>query len=260
MLKRHVYSTSDALFDFIASELERYSEKPKPQHISLLGGSTAKALFKYITTSEYKSRINWRNLHFWWGDERCVGITSTESNFGEARRQLFDRIVIPEHNLHPVISPAVSADDVSDNSLSAEQCQLALEQFIADLKHMLEENSPIHDALAYPKFDWVLLGVGDDGHTASLFPADFDQQEPACAILVNKPGTHERRISLSAQCISSAKRVSYLATGKSKAKVLAEIFEHASAARDYPAALIRSNCGETDYYLDVDAAELLIKC
>lgn len=257
MLKRHVYSTSEGLYDFIASELECYSEKTRPQHICLSGGSTPKALFKYITAGEYRNRINWRNLHFWWGDERCVPVASSESNFGEAKRLLFDQVDMPDNQLHPIVT---TGREVENACFSGSECEQALDHFLSELAHMLEANSPIHDALAYPKFDWILLGVGEDGHTASLFPDDFNYSEQASAILVKKPGTDEFRISLSANCISAAKRVSYLATGKSKAKVLAEIFGHAPSAKTYPAALIRSNYGETDYYLDADAAELLIKC
>jgi 6-phosphogluconolactonase len=255
MLKRHVYSSVEALFDFVAGELERYSEMPSPQHICLLGGSTAKGLFSYIVAKPYATRIKWRNLHFWWGDERCVAVNDPESNYGQAKQLLFDHIAIPAENIHPIIQ----AGNNAPGALSEDECSKALASFIAELNHMRDATSPIHDALAYPKFDWVLLGVGDDGHTASLFPEQFNAEEDASALLVCKPGTGQYRITLSARCISAARRVSYIATGIHKAKVLAEIFGHAESARQYPAALIRSAIGETDYYLDQDAAECLIK-
>src|SRR5690606_13772200 len=116
----------------------------------------------------------------------------------------------------------------------------------------------LHDALAYPKFDWIMLGIGEDGHTASLFPDDADLNAHEYAMLVTKPGTNEHRITLSANCINAARRVSYIVSGTSKARVIADIFEHTDIARSYPAAIIRSRSGETDYYLDQDAAGILI--
>jgi len=257
MLKRHVYDSPESLHDYIASELERYSGMPKPQHICLSGGSTPKALFRFIVAQPYRTRINWHNLHFWWGDERCVPIDDPESNYGQAKSLLFDHVDIPEAHLHPIIR---SESSLSHKALSEDDFRQALEAFIASLNKLFEARSLLHDAFAYPRFDWVLLGIGEDGHTASLFPADFNAEESASAILVIKPGTSDYRISLSARCIESARRVSYLASGKAKARVLAEIFSHAESAQSYPATLIRSTSGETDYYLDRDAAELLIKC
>ena len=257
MLKRHVYDSSETLYDFIASELKRYSEMPVAQHICLSGGSTPKAMFRFIIERPYRTQIHWHNLHFWWGDERCVPADHPESNYGQAKLLLFDHIDIPEANIHPIIPPDLGGTKLA---LPENVCQQALDDFIADLNKLLEKKSPLHDAFAYPRFDWVLLGVGEDGHTASLFPADFDDEDNAAALLVTKPGTSEYRISLSARCIRAARRVSYLVTGTAKAKVLAEIFAHTESAQSYPAALIRSSTGETDYYLDRDAAELLIKC
>lgn len=257
MLKRHVYDSPEMLYDFIASELKRYSEMPLPQHICLSGGSTPKALFKFIVEQPYRTSIHWNNLHFWWGDERCVPVESPESNYGQAKLLLFDHINIPEKNVHPILK---LQDTDQQAVLSEDICQKILANFISELNSLLEGRSPLHDVFAYPRFDWVLLGVGEDGHTASLFPSDFNAEEKASALLVVKPGTSEYRISLSARCIRAARRVSYLATGKAKAHVLAEIFSHAVSAQTYPAALIRSASGETDYYLDRNAAEILIQC
>jgi 6-phosphogluconolactonase len=257
MLKRHVYPTPDALFEYVACELERYSLMPVSQHICLAGGSTAKALFSYIVASDYRFSIHWKNLHFWWGDERCVPANHSQSNYGQAKQALFDHISIPHDHIHPIISEELSE---GSDALSGAACQRALDQFNLKLNQLLEVQSPLHDALAHPKFDWILLGVGEDGHTASLFPGETDLDAHENALLVTKPGTVEKRISLSANCIASARRVSFMVSGKSKARVVADIFEHAEGASAYPAALVRSRSGETDYYLDQDAASILINC
>ena len=160
---------------------------PSEQHICLSGGSTPKGLFAYILAHDYMHTIQWHNLHFWWGDERCVPSDSSQSNYGEAMRLLFSHIDIKAANIHSI--NIVEGKD-----------KISLKNFSDEMYALLPQKNN------YPSFDWVFLGLGDDGHTASLFPnvSNLDAQESA--VLVLKPDTDEYRISLSANTLRAAKR------------------------------------------------------
>tara|TARA_R110002167_G_scaffold54096_1_gene154414 strand:- start:1240 stop:1980 length:741 start_codon:yes stop_codon:yes gene_type:complete len=237
-----VFQTSDELFFFLASEFERYSHCAEIQHISLSGGSTPKGLFTYIVNSNFKVSIKWSNLHFWWGDERCVGFSDAQSNYGEAKRLLFDHINIPINNLH---------------AMPVDECDTTKAYENASMVYSNEMIKNLAMNGQFPKFDWVLLGVGDDGHTASLFPNVTDLNTERFALLVLKPNTNEYRISLSAKTIRAAKRISYLVTGNSKAKVISDIILEKGDFNTYPAYLVRTESGCTEYLLDQQASSLL---
>ena len=99
MMNYCVFKTADAVVESLAKTMKDLSEEAKPVHISLSGGSTPKLLFKVLSQAPYKESITWSNLHFWWGDERCVEPTDPESNFGEVNELLFSHIDIPQVNL-----------------------------------------------------------------------------------------------------------------------------------------------------------------
>lgn len=238
-----IFNTTDDLFVFLATELKRYSECAEIQHISLSGGSTPKGLFRFITRSEFKDSITWPNLHFWWGDERCVSFSDPQSNYGEAKALLFDHVDIPQSNLH--IMPVDTFNPLKISNSAAQRYSNEMLEYLPQINN-------------YPKFDWILLGVGEDGHTASLFPnmTNLDTESPT--LLVLKPNTNEYRLSLSAHTLRAAKRISYLITGQSKAEVVAEIILKRGQFSSYPAYLIRAESGQTEYLLDTDASSLLI--
>ena len=238
-----VFQNIDDLFFYLASELERYSHCAEIQHISLSGGSTPKGLFTFLVNTKFKSSIKWPNLHFWWGDERCVDFSDEQSNFGEAKRLLFDHITIPENNLHFMPVDALHTIKAYENAAML---------YSNELNKYLVMNGQ------HPEFDWVLLGIGDDGHTASLFPNTVDFDSKGLTLLVLKPNTNEFRISLSATIIRAAKRISYLVTGQSKAQVVSDIIDQKGDFDSYPAFLIRSESGSTEYLLDEQASSLLI--
>lgn len=105
-----------------------------------------------------------------------------------------------------------------------------------------------------PVFDWILLGVGADGHTASLFPGATNYQDPALALVASHPESGQLRVSKSAKVLQAAKRISYLVLGAGKADIVHEIHTTAAEALPYPAAKVQSSQGETEWYLDKDAA------
>jgi 6-phosphogluconolactonase len=191
-------------------------------------------LFKRLAAAPYNDSIQWQNLHFWWGDERCVAPDDVESNFGEANTLLFSQVAIPAQNIH-----RIRGEDVP-------------EQEVIRFANEMAAVIPMQNGT--PVFDWILLGVGADGHTASLFPGATNYQEPALAIVASHPESGQQRISKSAKVLEAAKRISYLVLGASKVEIINEINNNPSEALPYPAAKIKSNQGDTEWYMDSDAA------
>lgn len=228
------FDSVDEVLEFLAEELQRYSQSSKAVHIALSGGSTPKRLFQYIVDSDYARSINWDALHFWWGDERCVPSDDSESNYGEAKRLLFDHVEIPAENLHPIRGEAEPL---------AESMRLRQE-----LKRSLMAR------LGRPQFDWILLGLGEDGHTASLFPNQTDYATDEGVVIARHPDSGQQRLSLAAPLIRMAKRISYLVLGEGKAGVVKEIVHQEGAYLNYPASHISSTEGQTEWILDQSAA------
>ncbi|MCI7352954.1 MAG: 6-phosphogluconolactonase [[Actinobacillus] rossii] len=227
------FPTAQNAVEKIAQEFVLYSQLNRPVHISLSGGSTPKLLFKTLAQAPYKNEIQWQNLHFWWGDDRMVEPTNPESNYGEVQKLLFDHIQIPAENIHRI--------------RGEEPVELELKRFEQELSAVIPNGV----------FDWIILGMGTDGHTASLFPHQTDFNDPNLAVIAKNPESGQIRISKTAKLIEQAKRITYLVTGASKAEMLKEIQTALPQDLPYPAAKIQAKNGVTEWYLDKEAAALL---
>ncbi|XWY21264.1 6-phosphogluconolactonase [Bisgaard Taxon 45] len=228
-----VFDSAQQAVEKIAQAFLTYSLEGRPVHISLSGGSTPKLLFKTLAQAPYNTEIQWQNLHFWWGDDRMVPPTDPESNYGEVQKLLFDHIQIPAQNIHRIHGE--------------EPVEKELKRFEQELSAVVPEQV----------FDWIILGMGTDGHTASLFPHQTDFDDPNLAVIAKHPETGQIRISKTAKLIEQAERVTYLVTGGSKAEILKEIQTIPAEQLPYPAAKIQAKHGVTEWYLDKDAAKLL---
>ncbi|MDG6895384.1 6-phosphogluconolactonase [Volucribacter amazonae] len=234
-MNKTIFATAQQAVEQIAQELLVYSQQDRPVHISLSGGSTPKLLFKTLAQAPYQQGIHWQNLHFWWGDERMVAPTDPESNYGEVQHLLFDHITIPAENIHRI--------------RGEQDPEQELARFSAELKQYIPTG----------QFDWIILGMGTDGHTASLFPHQTDFNDTHWAVIAKHPETGQLRISKTAHLLEQAKRITYLVTGAAKAQILQEIQDNDAEQLPYPAAKIKAKNGKTDWYLDQDAANLLQK-
>lgn len=232
-MQTKIFPTAQSAVEQIAQEFKAYSEQNRPVHISLSGGSTPKLLFKTLAELPFNTEIQWQNLHFWWGDDRMVLPTDPESNYGEVQKLLFDHIQIPAENIHRI--------------RGEENVELELARFSAELTACVPNLA----------FDWIILGMGTDGHTASLFPHQTDFNDPAVAVIAKHPETGQIRISKTATLIEKAKRITYLVTGSSKAEIVKEIQITPAEDLPYPAAKIKAKNGVTEWYLDSDAAQNL---
>lgn len=227
------FPTAQAAVEKIVQEFVLYSQLDRPVHISLSGGSTPKLLFKTLATPPFNTKVRWENLHFWWGDDRMVVPSDPESNYGEVQKLLFDHIRIPAENIH-----RIRGEENPDQELA---------RFSAELTACVPNL----------EFDWIILGMGGDGHTASLFPHQTDFNDPNLAVIAKHPETGQIRISKTAKLIEQAKRITYLVTGSAKAEILKQIKTTPAEQLPYPAARIQAKNGITEWYLDADAAKLL---
>jgi len=239
-MNNYVVNNTEVLFTYLAERFLNLSLHSQPAHISLSGGSTPRLLFKFIAASDYAQRIKWQKLHLWWGDERCVPPNDLDSNYGQCKHFLLDHIMIPEINIH-----RIRGED-------------APEQEVIRYTQALNQLVPQHNNL--PQFDWVLLGMGEDGHTASLFPEAFNVQDDHLMLLATHPTSKQLRISKSAQLIAHSRRVTYLILGESKANMVQLINQPDINKANYPAAIIHALQGTTEYYLDAAAAKYLPAC
>ncbi|MGC7590454.1 6-phosphogluconolactonase [Bisgaard Taxon 46] len=228
-----IFDNAQNAVEKIAQEFLAYSLENHPVHISLSGGSTPKLLFKTLAQAPYNTEIQWQNLHFWWGDDRMVLPTDPESNYGEVQKLLFDHIQIPAENIHRI--------------RGEEPVETELKRFEQELSAVVPEQV----------FDWIILGMGTDGHTASLFPHQTNFDDPNLAVIAKHPETGQIRISKTAKLIEQAKRITYLVTGESKADILKQIQTTPAENLPYPAAKIKAQKGVTEWYLDKEAAKWL---
>ena len=236
-----IFDSNDEVAESIAQQLLDLSKGTTIVNISLSGGSTPKHIFGFIAHSDFASQINWKHLHFWWGDERCVSPKDEQSNYGEAMRLLFSQVLIPANNLHPIHG------------------ELSPEKACIEFKDEMEACLPFSTVSGRPVYDWVILGIGEDGHTASLFPDNTDYEASQNAVLAYHPETEQTRVTLTAPAICAAKRVTYLALGYNKKEIIAATLNNEPAEDGFPASKIKSIDGSTEWYLDAESASGLIE-
>ncbi len=209
------------------------SGEDRDTFISLPGGSTPKILFNKIA-EVYADRIDWNRIHLFWGDERCVPPDDKQSNYGIAREYLLNNIIIPSTNIHRIRGEDDPMDEVS---------RIAFE---------IRQIVPAENKL--PQFDLNILGLGKDGHTASLFPGKkLKYIAGGIAGITVHPESGQKRISLTSEVLSNAKHNIFMVTGEKKADIIYEILSRKDSEKDFPAARIKA-AEMLEWYLDEEAA------
>jgi 6-phosphogluconolactonase len=206
--------------------------------VVLSGGSTPRRTYEMLADDPFREQVPWKDVHVFWGDERCVPAEDDRSNVRMARRALLDHVPIPAEQIHPM-----------DGGLAP---QLAAEQYEARLRTFF--------GLQPPRFDLVLLGLGDDGHTASLFPGTHavnEQHRWVTEVYVAKHAMH--RITLTPVILNQADTLMFLVAGRDKAAVVRQILQGAHRAANLPVQRIRPAAGKLIWLLDWQAAALLDK-
>ncbi len=233
----HLFIDGPAVARAFADHLvEKLAEREDvPFFWALSGGSTPKLLFQLLA-EEYRDKIDWSRLHFFWGDDRMVPYDDPESNYGEVKSLLFDHVPVVKEQIHPV-----------PTDLEPEK---AARTYAETISRLLPQNS---DGL--PIFDLTMLGMGADGHTASIFPHTMDllTDERICAV-VRHPETGQVRVTLTGPVINASDEVVFLITGNSKTLRVAQIVNRETQATHFPAAHINPTSGRLHWFLDQAAA------
>jgi 6-phosphogluconolactonase len=236
-LETRVFRSKDSLAETITDDLKNsMRDRTGNFGIALAGGSTPRTIYGHWTTIQ--DDLPWTDVHFFWGDERCVPPDNEDSNYKMARDSLLSQIKITEnqiHRIHGEENPEVEARRYAEE-LTA---------------HLPTANN-------FPQFDWILLGVGSDGHTASLFPnSEALKEQNSICVVAQHPQSGQKRISLTLPVINNAKKVTFLVTGQEKAEIVREILKNKDKFPRYPAAQIKPGYGILQWYLDEAAAALL---
>jgi 6-phosphogluconolactonase len=200
--------------------------------VALSGGGTPTRLYERLADES----IDWQHVHFFWGDERCVPATDSENSYGQAKKVLFDKIGAT--NIHRVDS------DLEPDSAAT------------DYAHTLSQFAD--PPLDFPRFDLVLLGMGDDGHTASLFPGSpVDVSTATLAVTAHYQNRPANRITLTPLVFNQAREIWFLVVGQSKAEALKNVIEGEYKPEIYPAQRIHPTDGRLDWMIDKAAGSLL---
>jgi 6-phosphogluconolactonase len=233
-----IFESVDALNEAAANMIVEIAKKAIDARgrftVALSGGNTPKQLYTLLSTPQYSAQINWQKTFIFWGDERCVPAIDEQNNAHMAKQALLDKINIPASNIHPVPVqlPPVEA---------AESYEVDMLKFF---------NSPS------PMFDLILLGLGENGHTASLFPGTDvlrDQAAGIRALYIDEVKMF--RITMTAPLINLSHHILFLVTGKGKAEVLKNVITGAYHPEQYPAQLIKPEKGKLFWLVDKEAGQ-----
>ncbi len=206
--------------------------------VALSGGSTPKALFSLLAKRPFADSLPWSSIYVFWGDERCVAPNHPDSNFLMASETLLSQVPIPKDNIFRI--PA-----------EEESPERAANQYSSAIQQFFNADSPC--------FDLIFLGMGADGHTASLFPGtEALKVEDAIAVANYVEKFKAHRITLTAKTINHARNIIFLVAGEDKAAVLKEVIEGEYQPEKFPSQLIKPVDGNLIWMLDEAAARLLI--
>lgn len=205
--------------------------------VALNGGSTPTRLFQLLAT-DYRDMVDWIAVHVFWGDERCVPPQDSGSSYRQAKEMLLDHVAIPESNIHRV------RGELEPATASIEYAQT--------LKSFAEAD------LGFPRFDLVYLGMGEDGHTASLFPGSaVAVTEPVIPVTAKYQDRPANRVTMTQIVFNQAHTVVFMATGEKKANTLAEVLSDRYNPELYPAQRIDPKDGRLIWLVDEAAASQL---
>ncbi len=230
----------EAATQFVVQSLASKSDGGKTHSIALSGGSTPRRLFSRLAAEPYRSQVDWASVRVFWGDEREVSPDHADSNYRMAKENLLDCVPILPHHVFRM------------------EGERPAQEAAARYESVLQEAFSGQKVGGFPCFDLILLGMGPDGHTASLFPETavlFEREQWVVAPWVEKFQTH--RITLTPPVINAAKRVLFVVGGSDKDEAIEAVLEGAFQPTRYPAQLVNPVQGDLDWLLDREAASRL---
>lgn len=238
-----VVPDGDALAQLAAETLSSVIAEARAQGrnaaIALSGGSTPKRMGEVLASLPYIERVHWDAVEIFWGDERFVPLSDPESNAGEAMRTFLQRVPIPDERVHPYETELGDPD-------------VAAERYERDLRAIL----PLRDGV--PSFDLILLGMGDDGHTASLFPGTAAIYEDRHFVVAHRVEKLDAiRLTLTPPVINAAGQVVFLVGGAGKADTLHAVLDGEMDVDTLPSQVVRPVSGSLLWVIDKAAATRL---
>ncbi|MGF1637675.1 MAG: 6-phosphogluconolactonase [Cyclobacteriaceae bacterium] len=228
--------------DLVASSFAEWLYESVSQHkgiftIALSGGSTPAMIFKLLA-KDYKEKMPWHRMRFFWSDERCVLPDDDQSNYKMAHSLLLYELNLDASNVFRVRGENFPADEA-----------LAYAEII-------EAMVPANGIL--PSFDLIMLGLGEDGHTASIFPGQEKLwKDDNLCVAVQHPQSGQYRISFSGKLINAAHRVAFIATGEKKSSIVEAILKQKTEAEKYPASWVAPTSKDLYWFLDSEANKLV---
>lgn len=239
----HVASTESGCARVAASYVQKIVEHAVQSRglarIAISGGSTPKAVFQLLAdpTEPFLTSVPWTRIQLFWVDERCVGPNDSDSNFGMTRSAMLDQVPLPPENIHRM-----------EGELPPQE---AASRYEAVLRNAFKL-----EGAETPTFDLILLGIGDDGHTASLFPGSEALHEMSRLVVANHvPQKDTWRLTLTWPVITQGREVAFLIEGAAKAAIVNKVFSGPYDPEAIPSQLIRPSNGRLTLLMDQAAAE-----
>lgn len=238
-MKIHTFNSAQETASAVTHELIRQLDTVRKTNFNLAisGGTTPGEVFR-LWAESYSKSIPWYRVHLYWVDERCVAPSDSSSNFGLAKRLFLDKVKIPRTQIHRIMG---ETDPVTEAKRYSE---------------LVMKNLPLYDGV--PQFDMLLLGVGKDGHTSSLFPGNAGQLTTHHPYITTvNPDNGQARIALTGQPMLRAGITLFHVTGKDKADILTEITDPKIPAEAYPAGYVAQKGDNVQFFIDSAAGSKL---
>ncbi len=224
-----------SLAEFFAATARACVTQRGAFHVALSGGQTPRPTYELLGREPLRSQIPWNNVFIYFGDERCVPPTDERSNYAMLAKAFLDAIGLPPQNVHRIrgeVDPGIAANEYAS-------------LLRADLGNV-------------PHFDLVLLGVGEDGHTASLFPGASPATEDQALVRAVFVASQDMwRVTITPKVINMARHVAFAVAGTDKSAILADVLEGPPDPAKYPAQAVQPVAGQLLWFVDADAAALL---
>ena len=238
-MKFHIYKNKEELTNelaiWICDLINTTLQNQEFFTLVLSGGETPKSLFKALASASFKEKISWEKIHIFWGDERVVPFNDDRSNAKMAYELLIDNVGVPASQIH------IMRTDIEP--------VFAAKEYEKILHHFFDNTDK--------SFDLVLLGMGDDGHTLSLFPNSplLNEQNGNWVNAVYNEAQQMSRITLMPEIVNQASHIAFMIEGKKKSLVLKKVIEGKYSPVELPAQIIKPVIGELYWFLDEDAAK-----
>jgi 6-phosphogluconolactonase len=231
------YLVAESIANEIVNKITVAEGRKQPFTIALSGGNSPLILFSIIG-DHFSAAADWRRVHFFWVDERCVPPDDPDSNFRMAKITFLDKIEIPDKNIHRIRGENEPAHEIM--------------RYSQELKIFTEETNGL------PAIDIMILGMGEDGHVASIFPGNefLFSSDDLCYSTIH-PSTGQKRITISGRVINNARNIYFVITGLKKASMVKNILGNDSPEKIFPASYVISETGMTLWYIDNEAGSMI---